>query len=299
MPLDSTAGDPKDHPHSEIHRSARGVFLVFLVLALVGVFVLWRIEGDRANRIQTALVETFIPAIEFGQRPGQFLAGVVSTITEISRASRAHEALELTQRRLNEWQIRAQQLELENAALKKIVGFVDTHEVTVITAPIVADTSSPFQNSLLVRAGSESGVENGWMATDGVGVIGHVTSVGPSLSRIILIQDTTSRIPAKLPASGMRVLAVGNNMGLLDLVVLDGNSEIKAGARVVTSGDAGVFIPNHLIGTIRVADDGDIGILPAASIAALRYVSLIKDSHPPTETLHSAIVGNRVSVPLP
>jgi len=299
MPLDNYASDQEDNPRSEIHRSAKAVLLVFLVLLLVVLFVLWRIEGDRAARIQTALVDTFVPVIEFSQRPGEFFASIGSTITEITQAAQTHDSLELARRRLNEWQARAQQLELENAALKKIVGFVDTHDITVITAPIIADTSSPFHNSLLVNAGSESGVENGWMATDGVGVVGHVTSVGPTISRVILIQDTTSRIPAKLPANGMRVLAVGNNTRLLEMVVLEGNGEIGKGDRVVTSGDAGVFIPDYLIGTIHLTNDGEVRILPAASFSSLRYVSLTKDSHPPADTLHSAIVGNRVSIPLP
>ncbi|MCY4261194.1 MAG: rod shape-determining protein MreC, partial [Rhodobacteraceae bacterium] len=181
MQIDRYSSDPDDPKRHE--RSAKGMVVTLLFLFLIGLFVIWRIEGDRLDRIQAAIIGTFVPVIESGQQPGEFFAGITAAITRFTRYSQAYESLELVQNNLAEWQKRAQALELENAALKKIVNFIEVHKTAVLTVPVIADTSSPFTNSLLVNAGSENGVQVGWMATDGVGVVGHVTSVGPVISR--------------------------------------------------------------------------------------------------------------------
>ena len=214
-------------------------------------------------------------------------------------AAKDYEVLEVTQRKLREWQTHAQLLEQENAALRKLVNMAERPDITVITAPVIADTRSPFRNSILVNLGSQNGVANGWMATDGIGVVGRVTSVGQSVSRIVLLLDTSSRVPGRISVTGSRALVVGNNTMFPNIELFGDSVDYLDGSRVITSGDAGVYPPGYLIGTIHVPAEGEPRVVPAADFSTLSHVTLVSQSLPVADNLLPAIIGNEQTVPIP
>lgn len=286
-----------DEPDADItlresRRTIRIVQLALLVIVLLLLFLFWRIEGDRAERFQAYLLDGILPAIEIGQKPGQVIADIGATWEKFVRSGQDHDDLEMTRRKLREWQAHAQLLEQENAALRKIVNLAGRPENSVITAPVIADTRSPFHNSILVRIGSRNGVGNGWIATDGIGVVGHVTSVGDSVSRVLLLIDSSSRIPARLDPAGTRVLVIGNNTLFPSLIQFGSETRIPDRTRVITSGDAGVFPPGYLIGSTYTQESGDPRLIPAADIASLSHVTLIVHELPSAENLDSTIIGD-------
>ena len=277
-------------PDAHYQRTLRRVLLTIVALVLIALFVIWRIQSDRIERLRAELLNMFMPSIRFGLQIGEYISDIGAVYYMISEASRNAEELESTQQSLREWRNYAQHLEQENATLKKLVNLTENTGITSITSTVLADTSSPFGNSILLNIGSENGIENGWMATDGVGVVGRVSSVSRTTSRVLLITDTSSRIPIQIQPSGVRAIAVGDNT-INPVIELVGNTaEIEHGSRVITSGDGGVFPSGYLLGTIGKSKNGRLRIIPAANYSALSIVSLINLDKPETVRLDSKLL---------
>ena len=50
---------------------------------------------------------------------------------------------------------------------------------------------------------------------------------------------------------------------------------MRAGSRVITSGDGGVLPPNLLIGTIAIDSDGNLRVLLAADFGELNFLRVL------------------------
>ena len=49
----------------EFHRPLRRVLIGLLVLALIGLFTLWRIDSPRVERFRAALIDRFVPSMQW------------------------------------------------------------------------------------------------------------------------------------------------------------------------------------------------------------------------------------------
>ena len=81
--------------------------------------------------------------------------------------------------------------------------------LTYITGVVLADSGSPFRQSVLLNVGARDGIMDGWAAMDGIGLVGRISGVGENTARVILLTDATSRIPAVIQPSGQRCHDIG------------------------------------------------------------------------------------------
>jgi rod shape-determining protein MreC len=104
------------------------------------------------------------------------------------------------------------------------------------------------------------------------GLVGRVIDVGALASRVLLISDRTSIVPAQLLRNGMPVIAQGHGDGTVDVRPLEvGRNPFKPGDIVITSGTGGLYPP--LVPLARVAKlkgDGAIA-LPLADPAETSF----------------------------
>ncbi len=253
----------------------RLLFLITLIV-LFCIFLLWRLEGTRVESMRASVVGFFAPAIEFSLRPFEYAQNIFQTLVIASQDQVSNETLAQIRNDLKQWQNYAYTLEEENAKLKKLVNFSESNEYQTISAALLADTSSPFRNSYLISSGSERGVKNGYPATDGLGLVGRITNTTRKTARLILITDTSSRIPVKIINSGINGLIVGNNTLNPEIQLLSNTTNINPGDRVITSGEGGIFPPELLVGTVSEGPDGTLEIIMAADYNNLKMISIIK-----------------------
>lgn len=263
-------------------RPIRTLLVSLTVLAALALFFLWRIDGPRTERIRAELVDTLMPVMEFGISAGQVAAEVFYGFRSLSQLNERAADLELEVERLRVWQEVARRLERENAKLRRLVNLQANPAFSAISAEILADTRSHYRNSVLINVGSENGVRDGWPAIDGLGVFGRVTGVGRTTSRVLLITDTSSRIPVKMQSSGIRGLVIGDNTVNPPIELTSDTSKIQPGERVETSGEGGVFPPDLLIGTVALGPDDRLRVMLAADYRNPDYVSVIRSRSPET-----------------
>ena len=175
------------------------------------------------------------------------------------------------------WKEAALQLEQENARLRDLNNVQLDPRLTYITAVVLADSGSPFRQSALINVGSRDGIVDGWATMDGIGLVGRVSGVGNNTSRVILLTDATSRIPAEIQPSGQRALIVGDNTAAPPIDFLENPDLVRPGDRIVTSGDGEVFPPGLLIGQVAEDPGGRLRVRLSADYERLEFLRVLRD----------------------
>lgn len=253
----------------------RLLFLITLIV-LFCIFLLWRLEGSRVESFRASIVSFFVPAIDLALQPFEYAQNSIEMVVNATQNQATPDTLAQLRSDLKLWQNYAYSLEEENAKLKKLVNFSGPSNYQTISVALLADTSSPFRHSYLISSGSERGVKNGYPATDGLGLVGRITNTSRKTARLILLTDTSSKVPIKIMPSGKKGLIVGNNTPNPEIELLGNTTGINPGDRVLTTGEGGIFPPELLVGTVSEGPDGAIEIILAAEYNNLKMINVIK-----------------------
>lgn len=181
------------------------------------------------------------------------------------------------------WREAALQLEQENAKLLDLNNVQLDPKLTFITGVVLTDSGSPFRQSVLLNVGSHDGILDGWPTMDGIGLIGRISGVGRNTSRVLLLTDTSSRIPVVIQPSGQRAILAGDNTIYPPIDFLDNPDLIRPGDRVVTSGDGGLFPGDLLVGQVALGNDRRLRVRLAADYERLEFLRVLRS--PVTEVI--------------
>jgi rod shape-determining protein MreC len=140
---------------------------------------------------------------------------------------------------------------------------------------VIASSGGAYLRNLLVDAGSADGVARGQAAVTGEGLVGRVYEVGVRTARILLITDLNSRIPVLVEGSRQRAILAGDNSGRPVLWYLDPAVPPQIGARIVTSGEGGVFPRGLPVGMVEAVGPGAPRVEPYVGPSRVEYVRII------------------------
>jgi rod shape-determining protein MreC len=142
----------------------------------------------------------------------------------------------------------------------------------------LADSGSPFRQSVLVNVGTRDGVRDGWATMDGIGLVGRISGVGERSARVILLTDSNSSIPISVQPSGHRALLTGDNSVAPLLEFVESPELIRPGDQVVTSGDGGVFPAGLLVGHVALGPDRRFRLRLAADNERLEFLRVLRST---------------------
>ena len=279
-------------------RPIRRLAVSVLVLCLFAIFVLWRIDSPRAERFRADLVDWVVPNMEWAMVP-------VTESVRLLRGFQSYAALQRQNRELRDelqqmkaWKEAALQLEQENAKLLDLNNVRLDPALTVVTGQVLADSGSPFRQSVLLNVGgARDGIMDGWAVTDGLGLVGRISGVGRKSSRVLLLTDNTSRVPVTIQPSGQRAMLSGDNSILPVLDFIEAPEEVRPGDRVISSGDGGVFPAGLLVGNVVLARDGRLRLRLAADYERLEFLRVLRSQ--PSEPIDAPAELIGPVLPLP
>ena len=130
---------------------------------------------------------------------------------------------------------------------------------------MLADSGSPFRQSVLLNVGARDGIRDGWATMDGIGLVGRISGVGAKTSRVILLTDSNSRIPVVVQPSGQKAILSGDNGDLPPLDFLEDQTEVRPGDQVFSSGDGGVLPAGLPVGQVVMGTDGRLRVSLSAA----------------------------------
>ncbi|SEC25323.1 rod shape-determining protein MreC [Rhodobacter sp. 24-YEA-8] len=273
----------------------RRLLVGLLVAALLGIFILWRIDSPRVERFRAALVDAVIPNMEWALAPVTRAMTMIEDFQSYTRIYEQNQELKRELQQMKAWKEAALQLEQKNARLLDLNHVRLDPKLTHVTGVVLADSGSPFRQSVLLNVGERDGIRDGWATMDGIGLVGRISGVGARTSRVILITDTSSRIPVTIQPSGQKALLSGDNSPLPLLDFIETTDEVRPGDRVVTSGDGGVFPAGLLVGQVAMGSDRRLRVVLAADYQRLEFLRVLR-SHELEPILDP---GQLIAPPLP
>jgi rod shape-determining protein MreC len=128
------------------------------------------------------------------------------------------------------------------------------------------------------------------------GLVGRIIDVGALASRVLLVSDRTSIVPARLLRGGIPVIAQGRGDGTVEVRPLEvGRNPFQRGDIIITSGTGGLYPPLVPVArVIRLKDDGAIA-LPLADPANTSFAIV----EPPFEPAAAAAENEAASTAAP
>jgi rod shape-determining protein MreC len=248
--------------------------LALLVAAAVGSMLIGKADTVLLERVRAAALDVVTPLLEAMSRPVATINGFIADIEDLANLRAENARLREENARLLAWQSVARRLEVENAELRALLNFKEGPQATFITARVVGDSGSAFVRSMLLNVGRRAGVASGQAVVTGEGLIGRITEVGDSWSRVLLVSDLSFRLPVLVERTRERAILTGDNSPLPKLSLIQSVGGIQAGDRIITSGHGGSFPIGIPVGVV-VSVDGGIRVKPFGEVVRLEFVRVI------------------------
>ena len=270
-----------------------GLGLGVTVFVLIALFALWRIDNPRVERLRMVILDRVVPSFSWASGPLTAASDLVRSFQSYARIYQQNQDLRRELQQMKAWREEAMKLGQENARLLDLNRVRLDPKYTHITGVVMADSGSPFRQTVLLNVGRRDGIIDGWATMDGIGLVGRISGVGESMSRVLLLGDSSSRVAVTVQPSNQRGLVVGDNSNQPPIEFIENPSSVRAGDRVITSGDGGVFPPDLLVGYVVEGRGGRLRVQLAADTPRLEFLRVIR--HRPREAIET--VGNLVGNP--
>ena len=269
----------------------RRLLMTVLILALGAIFLVWRIDSPRVERFRAQITDRVVPNLEWAMTPVTGTVNLFRDFQSYQRLSEQNQELRSELRQMQAWKEAALQLEQENARLLDLNNVRLDPRLTYVTGVVLADSGSPFRQSVLLNVGKRDGLVDGWATMDGIGLVGRISGVAENTSRVILLTDASSRIPAIIQPSGQRAIIAGDNSPAPPVDFLENPDLVRPGDRVISSGDGGVFPAGVLIGQVAADPGGRLRVRLAADYERLEFLRVLRHLGNETVPQDSQVVG--------
>jgi rod shape-determining protein MreC len=264
----------------------RRLLVGILVLFMFATFLIWRIDNPRVERFRMMVIDAVVPNFDWAMSPVTGVMNLLSDFQSYQRLAQQNSDLRRELQDMKSWREAAIQLDQENARLRDLINVQLDPRLTRITGVVLADSGSPFRQSVLLNVGARDGILDGWPAMDGIGLVGRISGVGNETSRVILVTDTSSQIPVTIQPSGQRAILSGDNTINPLLQFIEDPDQVKPGDRIVTSGDGGVFPADLLVGQLARGTDGRPRARLSADLERIEFLRVLRSQ--PTARIEEA-----------
>lgn len=245
-------------------------------LCLLALFLIWRIDSPRVERFRAQVIDAVVPSMDWAMIPVEGAINLFRDFQSYQRLAEQNRELRSELRQMSAWKEAALQLEQENARLLDLNNVRLDPRLTYVTGVVMADSGSPFRQSVILNVGARDGVRDGWAAMDGIGLVGRISGTGQNTSRVILLTDASSAVPAMIQPSGQSTLVAGDNSPAPVIDFLENPDLVRPGDRVVTSGDGQVFPAGLLIGQVTQDRFGRLRVRLSADYERLEFLRVLR-----------------------
>lgn len=260
----------------EFSRPIRRILVGLLILVFLILFMIWRIDSPRVERFRTALIDRVVPGFDWLSLPVTHAVNMATSFQSYRALYAQNQELREELKQMRAWKEAALRLEQQNARLLDLNQVRLDPKLTHITGLVIADSGSPFRQSVLLNVGERDGLRDGWAAMDGIGLVGRISGVGQRTSRVILLTDSNSRIPVVVMPSGQKALLAGDNSPAPPLDYIEKPDQVRPGDKVMTSGDGGVLPAGLLVGEVMQRPDRRLRVVLAADYERLEFLRVLR-----------------------
>ena len=261
------------------YRDERKLLVLIGTVITAAVVTLIQVDAARNGRTSilssgaatavSALQITVSAATETARDTGAFIVSAPTLVRDNARLSNENDALQRENQRLREEVAEAPVL----GAFEQTIGSYPG----AVPARVIGYAPENETRMLTIDKGSDAGIkpDEGVITTDGV--VGRIVEVAPFTSKILLLTDYTSNVPAVVQRGRWWGIARGT-LTRINVTYISQDAKLRVGDRVVT-GEGNVFHAGLLIGRIaRVQDAGlylTATVEPAVNFGSLEHVLIL------------------------
>jgi len=185
--------------------------------------------------------------------PENFLKNTYIEIVEYStfynKYKKSNDELKL----LRSGNVENEIIQNENKELKELINDYITSSDKLL-AKIIVDHNSPFLKSIIINKGSKNGIKIGTNIYDQSYLVGRVIEVNYKTSRVLLLSDLNSNVPATIAPQNIQAIitGTGDNHGQIKYIKDGLSDKFSEESIVYTSGTGAIFKSGIPIGTLKL-----------------------------------------------
>ncbi len=157
-------------------------------------------------------------------------------------------------------------------------GFDVAGDLGRVTARVISDRQTGIERVIEINRGSADGLVVGMPVVVGAGLAGRVDDVfADHRSTVLLITDSRVRVGLNGVDSGVSAITTGkgrNDQLEVEFQAIDLES-VQGGERFETNGFSELYPPDIPVGSLVVADDGSVFLIPFVDFDKLGFVTII------------------------
>ena len=262
-----------------------------LVLSLGAMIIDTKVENFATAR--TYLNSMVSPLQYIANLPGAMLSWSADRFTSRQQLLEDNEELTNQVTLMSEQLQRFRILEQENKNLRKLLDAPVRDSMHKMITELMAVDTNPYSHQIVINKGAIDGVFVSQSVLDDSGIVGQISEVGTTNSRVLLISDVTHAIPIRIERNNVRFIAVGDgSLDSMQLQHVPHSADIEVGDVIVSSGLGEVFPEGYPVGTISniVRNESrpfaEVTATPLAKLDRIKYLLLLW----PQETAPSAAI---------
>ena len=232
--------------------SVTNFYLLLFFIGLSVSSVVLDIRYSNSNYIRIIINDFLITPIQYlASTPSTFFSKFVEEKKTVEQLEQKIEELEKQNTAMKINLQRIDVLENEVSRLRSIKKQMDNNLKNIKIAQITQKDVIPNKKSVQINVGSNYKTKVGQTVMGVNGLLGQVVEVNVYSSKVLLITDNDSNVPAKIARTGQQIIIKGRSQdNLLEVSFLPNDSEVESGDLIITSGQANRFIPSLKIGRV-------------------------------------------------
>jgi rod shape-determining protein MreC len=271
-------------------RGESGVLRQFAVLFVVALALLVARNTAPVREAATAVTTALVPFERALAAGGSGVSAFGESLAEIQRLRADNARMRDEIDRLNVENVRLREQAVAAQQSAKLETLARSIPLETVPAPVIARDPSGVLQTVLVGVGSDAGVRLGHVVVSAQGVVGRVSEVGPSYSKVLLVTDPASTVSALVQGSRATGIVRGQYGDTLVMDWILQTDQVAVGDVVITAGlsvgeDLRSLYPKGLvIGTVVALDRSEDAaykraiVLPSVDLRRLEHVLVIKTS---------------------
>jgi len=169
----------------------------------------------------------------------------------------------------------------ENVRLNNLLSLKQKSPYKVIPAKVIARSPDSWSSAIIIDKGSNSGIRQGLVVINYLGLVGRVVETSSLTSKVMLINDSNLGISAIVQRSRQEGLICGTLGSSLIMRYLPKDADIKVSDVIITSGLTENYPKGLIIGTVTDVGEEFSGlsryaiVRPAANLSNIEEVLVI------------------------
>lgn len=282
------------------------VLLALLLVTSIALIALDRRDGPSPlDGVRSAAAAVFGPVEQVAAAIAAPVGDAVDRVSRLGDGTGRADKLARANDRLRQ-QLRTSELARNRAAeLDKLLHLAGAGRYKVVPAQVIAvGPAQTFSWTVTIDAGTRDGVRPDMTVVNGDGLVGRVKTAGPTTATVLLLVDPDSSVGVRLEGSMEVGFTTGQGIGhggYLDLRLLDAQSTVSKGDRLVSFGSQGdrPYVPGVPVGEV-VSVHGSPGsqtrtatVRPYVDVTALDVVGVVVE--PPRSNPRDVVLPPRPS----